>query len=395
MRLLFGILLVCVGLVTNSQGGGWVYAAEWSAEPALSVRGIYNSNLLVNPQAVEVWGYSTSPSMNVMGSTERFQLSSRVAADFVHYDGDQRIGYTNIFLPLSATYSGDRDTFEFVGGFTRDNTLRSELLSTGIVASFTQRNLWSAAPSWTHSLTERLSIQSAYQLMDATYEDASNLGLANYQLQGVTETLHYQLTEQDQLSLTGLYTNFHTKDLPLRAQFPGVVLSAKHAFTETLVGSVFGGAKFISSTTTVAGSRIEESNTVWVYGASLKKELSAASIVLEYNRDVTPSGFGLLVTNDRLSLTLLQRPTETLSISLDARVYFSSGATTNANGVQFTDLFNVVVTPRIDWRWNEFWTFNMGYRYVEFDAPSFATPGRSHAAFIGLTYTLPKWSISR
>ena len=79
--------------------------------------------------------------------------------------------FTNVFLPLTLRYKTEKDLLGFSGGFTRDNTLMSELLTTGLVLRFTQRNQWTANPSWTRSITEKLSIQSSFQLTDTTYEE--------------------------------------------------------------------------------------------------------------------------------------------------------------------------------------------------------------------------------
>jgi hypothetical protein len=75
------------------------------------------------------------------------------------------------------SYRWDRSTFGFEGGFTRDNTLMGELKQTGLVVGFTQRNLWTATPTWTLGITERLNWQIGYQFLDAAYEDGSTCRL--------------------------------------------------------------------------------------------------------------------------------------------------------------------------------------------------------------------------
>ena len=196
--------------------------------------------------------------------------------------GEQQTQFTNILLPLTLRYKTETDLLGFTGGFIRDNTLMSELLTTGLVLRFTQRNQWTANPSWTRSITEKLSFQSSFQLNDTTYENGLSLGLVDYQLLGGSGGLLYQLTEQDQIQLSGSYVNFHTTNSPspFRASFPGVNLSLTHSFTETLTGTAYGGPSFVSSTTETAGANIKAQSTVWLFGASLAKKFESTSVEL-------------------------------------------------------------------------------------------------------------------
>ena len=305
-------------------------AAEWSLLPSIGVKGVYNDNLLLTPLPHDAtYGYWVSPAAEFAGKTERLEVSGRVAADFVSYYGGEQNNFTNIHLPLTVRYKTEKDLLGFTGGFIRDNTLMSELLTTGLVLRFTQRNQWTANPSWTRSITEKLSVQSSFQLNDTTYENGLSLGLVDYQLFGGSGGLLYQLTEQDQIQLAGSYVNFHTTNAPapFRASFPGVNLSLTHAFTETLTGTAYGGPRFVSSTTQIASDNITAQSTVWLFGASLAKKFESTSIQVNVDRDIVPSGFGLLIQRDRAGLTVSHDLTETLAASFDGSGYLVSGIT--------------------------------------------------------------------
>ncbi len=251
---------------------------------------MYNDNLLLTPLPHDAtYGYWVSPAAEFAGKTERLEVSGRVAADFVSYYGGNQTQFTNILLPLTLRYKTETDLLGFKGGFIRDNTLMSELLTTGVVLRFTQRNQWTANPSWTRSITEKLSFQSSFQLNDTTYENGLSLGLVDYQLLGGSGGLLYQLTEQDQIQLSGSYVNFHTTNSPspFRASFPGVNLSLTHAFTETLTGTAYGGPSFVSSTTETAGASIKAQSTVWLFGASLAKKFESTSVEVSASRNIT------------------------------------------------------------------------------------------------------------
>ena len=372
-------------------------AAEWSLLPSIGVKGVYNDNLVLTPRPHNAtYGFWVSPAADFSGKTERLEVSGRVAADYVSYYGGEQNNFTNIHLPVSVRYKTEKDLLGFTGGFIRDNTLISELLTTGLVLRFTQRNQWTANPSWTRSLTEKLSIQSSFQLSDTTYEDGVRLGLVDYQLLGGSGGLLYQMTEQDQIQLSGSYVNFHTTNAPLsfRASYPGVSLSLTHAFTETLTGTVYGGPRFVSSTTQTVSDNLKAQSTVWLFGASLTKRFDeSTSIHVNVDRDIVPSGFGLLIQQHRAGLTVSHDLTETLAASLSGSGYLVSGITERATGGTFPENRYFSLTPQIAWKFSEWWKLELSYTYGRREAEG-SNPAMSNATMFMLTYYPPKLAFS-
>jgi hypothetical protein len=374
-----------------------VGAAEWSLVPSMGVKGVYNSNLLLTPLPHdETYGYWVSPAAEFADKTERLEVSSRVAADFVFYYGELERRFTNLFLPLTMRYKTETDLLGFTGGFTRDNTLMSELLTTGVVLRFTQRNQWTANPSWARRITEKLSAQSSFQLNDTTYEDGLSLGLVDYQLFGGSGGLLYQLTEQDQIQLSGSYSDFHTTNAPspFRASFPGVNLSLTHAFTETLTATANGGPSFVSSTTQTAGDNIKAESTVWLFGGNFTKKFERATVQVSGSRNIVPSGFGLLIQTDRAGLTISHDLTETLTASFDGSGYIVSGITQRATGGTFPEQRYIAVTPTIAWKFLEWWKLELSYTYRRREVDGFSDPAMSNATMFMLTYYPPKLAFS-
>jgi len=372
-------------------------AAEWSVLPSIGLRGVYNDNLLLTPLPHdESYGYWVSPAAEFAGRTERLEVSGRMAADFVTYYGGEETSFTNIFLPLTVNYKGEKDRLGFTGGFTRDNTLMSELLTTGLVLRFTQRNQWNAAPSWTRSLTEKFSFQSTFQFSDTTYEDGLRLGLVNYQLFGASGGLLYQLTEQDQIQLSGSYFDFHTTNAPspFRASFPGASVNLTHAFTESFTGTVYGGPRFVKSTTETTGASVGASDTVWVFGAGLTKKFESTTVQASASRDIVPSGFGLLIRTDRIFASVGHDFSETLGASFEASGYRVSGVTSRAIGGTISDQRLLYFAPKISWRFLEWWRAELSYTFRWRDGSGAQDSATSNAAMFTLTYFPPKLALS-
>ena len=72
MRVLAGLC----GVMMLMSGGmrGETDAAEWSAAPSLSVKGLYNSNLLLFNGHNQVWGDWVTPDLKFKGSTEALEV---------------------------------------------------------------------------------------------------------------------------------------------------------------------------------------------------------------------------------------------------------------------------------------------------------------------------------
>lgn len=370
-------------------------AAEWSAEPSLSVKGEYNSNLLLFNGDNEVWGYWVSPAVKFKGATESLEIEGNAKADFVNYYGQQDRSLTNLYFPIRSSYRWERLTFGFDGGFIRDNTLMGELLQTGVVLTFTQRNLWTANPSVTVGLTERLNWQVGYQFADAQYENGLQLGLVNYQVNGGTSALAYQLRERTQVRLTGELVNFQTPDINQEWTYYGVGVGASHYFSESLSASVSGGVRFVNTTQDLPQGSLSQHDVAWVYNASIRKEFERSTALVEGSREINPSGFGLLIQTDRVNGALSHNLTENLTASIIGSLYFVSTITSQSIGVTFPQTRFTSVSPKLSWKFAQWWTLDVGYAYGERAVGSLDQWNYSNSTFVMLTYGGAKWSVSR
>jgi len=387
---LFGATMLMTSTVTGEVG-----AAEWSAEPSMSVKGEYNSNLLLFNGDNEVWGQWASPALKFKGSTESLEVEGSVKSDFVHYYGSQDRNLTNLYFPLRASYHLDRHTFGFEGGFTRDNTLLGELKQTGLVLGFTQRSMWTAIPSWTVGITERLSWQSNYQFMDAQYENGVQLGLVDYQVYGGTTGPTYNVGLLDQVQLTGEYTLVRTPFIKQNSTYYGMQGGWTHDFGHELTSSLSGGARFVNSTQEISGGTLSNHETVWVYRGTLRKKFERSMVQMDISREINPSGFGRLLRTDRVGGSLSHNLTETVTASLNGGLYFVGAIATGTSGLSFPQSRFSSITSNLSWKCSPWWTLEVSYTYAERAVDSLNQWNFANSTFVMLTYGGPKWSVSR
>jgi hypothetical protein len=268
------------------------------------------------------------------------------------------------------------------------------LQQTGLVLAFTQRSLWAANPTWSVGLTERLTWQLGYQFTDATYENGSSVGLVNYQVQGGSSSMSYQATERDQVQFTGEYVRFQAPAIQQHWTYYGLGASASHSFTESLMGTVSSGVRFIASTQDVPGGSLSDQENVWVYSGRLKQEFEQTTVTLEGSREINPSGFGALLQTDRVGGFLSHKPTETVTLSIEGATYFvtslASSSSRNFSQTRFTS-----VSPKISWAFGEWWSLALAYSYAERAVGALDQWNFANSTFVMLTYGGPKWSVSR
>ncbi|MEQ1847676.1 MAG: hypothetical protein ABL983_19085, partial [Nitrospira sp.] len=396
-------------VLTMGAGNGVGTAAEWSAAPSLSVKGVYNSNLLLSGGNNEVIGHWVTPDLKFKGATENFEVQGETRADFIHYYGSNERELTNLYFPLRASYRLDRHSFEFDGGFTRDNTLVGELQRTGLVLGFTQRSMWTAMPTWKIGITERLSWKSGYHFMDAQYQDGSRLGFANYQVHGVNAGPTYHLTELDEVSLTGEYNLVRIPSVGLESTYYGAQGSWVHDFGNQLIGSISGGSRLVSSAQDVPAipgilgillgrSRdrtLTSEEVVWVYRGSLRKQFERTTVQIDGSREINPSGFGRLLQTDRVGGSLSHSISESINLSVSGALYFVSGLSTTEGSRPLPRTTFFSVSPTLSWQFAQWWSVAVSYTYAERAVDDLDQRYNSNSTFIMLTYGGDKWSVSR
>lgn len=384
-----------VGVLSVLAAGGAARSAEWAAEPSLSVKGEYNSNLLIFSGNNEVWGHWVSPGLTIQGATESLEVASDLKADVVRYYGKNDRSLTNLFAPLRAAYRWDRVTVGFNGGFVRDNTLMGELRQTGLVLGFTQRNLWTAMPSVTVGLTERLSWQAGYQFMDATYQDGFRLGLVDYRVHGGNSALVYRPTERDEVGVNAELVQFDTPAIRQEFTYYGGGVRLSHAFDESLKLTGSFGVRRVESLQRFLGGTLRDRTLVWLFAGEVRKEFERTVVAMSASREVNPSGFGFLLQTDRIGGNLTHRLTDTVTFSLEGAMYRVDFSTSPLLGAGFPAVRFASVSPQLSWQFAQWWTLGVGYTYAERTVAALNQWNFSNATFVMLTYRGDKWGVSR
>ena len=126
----------------------------------------------------------------------------------------------------------------------------------------------------------------------------------------------------------------------------------------------------------------------------MTKNFERAALRVSLARDLVPSGFGLLIETDRGELSGSYEISETLACALNVVGILTSGKTTAAIGGLFPDSSYISLTPKLSWKFLEWWQAEVSYMHRWRDTDTAVDSAQSHATMFMVTYYPPKLSLS-
>jgi hypothetical protein len=416
-------------------------AAEWSAEPSVTMGETYNDNIhltTVPHNAVRATRFS--PSMKLSGKLETLEISGSAGVTVNRYSGEKGLDTTDRVFNLSSLYNTERDNFGLTISHMLDSTLASELAQTGYVSSRKQRRYNTLSPSWTRALTERLKFTADYQYADAKYETDPNL--TDYTDQQVRGILEYMWSEQDQLFLVVSsdkvrYASTAGRRSAIPVPFPynliygvnylyggqfsltdrdtktkNIMVGMSRNFSESLSGTLKIGRRSTVSSSVTTCNGINDSCT-WrdnpdgadplitlrqatsssgsTFEASVNKQFETLKIGGQASRELNASGSGLVETSN-VGISMSDRLSETLSGTLNVSVYstkYQGDVPTN------NDSRYLLIAPGLSWRMSEWWLMDAGYNYARQKYVNSLSAATANSIYVNFTYNWPKISVSR
>lgn len=417
------LAIVALALTTAS---GCVVAAEWSVEPTVTLRQEYNDNInLTALPHKAVWGTILSPAITFSGKSETLEVSGGAQLNFNRYTGAKGLDSDDRIFAFASQLINERNTWGLNVTSRRDSTRATEQASTGNVLPRAQRNALVITPSWVHSLTDRLTLRLEYTINNVTYDDGATVGLVDSKYEGVVASAVYLLTDTDKLTLSGA----HSKSTSIGSSVSNtdeIRAGITHAFSETLQGDVqvgmrrttstyltdvyscpgirgtpiklgsvyqcaekFGAGYAVFGAAQLVDPRTSTSGTSLNLGLS-KKMGETDSLTARLSRDISPSGRGLLIETDHLSLGYSKRFSETLSGSINTDLYrYRYPSIANSGGQYFT------IAPTLSWQLSEWWFLDSGLQYANQKIEGATTSVSSNLIYGSIRYNWPKIAVSR
>ncbi len=385
-------------------------AAEWSAEPSVSLKEEYNDNIhLTMVKHPSVTATTLSPSVKFNYATEISNVSGGATLSANKYSGEQGLDRVDQFYTLSSNYKTERSIFGLNANYTKSFASQYDNIATGSLIRRTDSNI---APSWIWSLSEKNALRLDYQLSQVKYDSGTD-----YKVNTATFSLIQQYTERDKLIFQTYNQKTDINSGVVKSDSYGLSGGVTHDFSETLSGSLTIGG-YTVKTTTITGTQLcpsyslgfngsgffiycgqplvtvfstsESRNRGMSFDMSLNKQFETANLTAQYSRKLQP-GDNTLVETDQATLILTDKWSPLVSGSISSFILRSR----NKGGVLANNRRYYTVSPSLSWRLSESWVLDTGYRYErnEYEQTNFSASANS--VFAQIKYDWPKFAISR
>jgi hypothetical protein len=401
------LALCALGIYTLSGG-----AADWSIDPAVTVRSEYTDNLTLTPGVHEaIWAAVFSPEVKFGRKTETFEAKGELKANVNRYS-DSELDTEDYFARAVSTYSIERFLVGLSVDATRDSTLFTELLETGVVSARRQRNRLLVNPSFGYRFTERTTVKVDGVYRDVHYDDTAGTSLTDYDSYTLSATLQHALGARTLVHAGVFYDEFKTDPAAVASDTYGIETGVDHQFSETVEGSVAVGVRSTTSELlqqalvcigpVVSGiclgqivavrTPVEEESTGYIYSGALEKRFETGSLTARISREILPTAVGSLVETDALRLAFVKNVSAVITASLTASVYRSRYIEDFASG---NDSRYYTLVPNLTWRLRERSWIEVGYSYSHLKYDVIAEPATRNIAYVAFSYRWPTISSSK
>lgn len=393
-----------------------VPAAEWVAEPSVSLRGEYNDNIRLTSAAYDdVWGLIVYPSLRLARGSELWDLTANARLRASRYEGQDGLDTVDNFFDVAARRRFERGSFDASANLANDTTLQTESidLDTGLTIAQIDRSRRDARLAASYMFTESTWVEASVGYSTTKYDDGERYGLFDYDYLTPGLRLIHQLDAKTQVFtvLNHARVDYDRFD-ELQSKTDSLQIGASYEFTERwkLNGSI-GSRRTRTSQTVldivprpgleflfpliydVVTLPRDSETTGLVYNVSLTRDYETGSIGLSAARSVTPSSTG--TDTDTTSVTL--NADRRFSAKLSGRLAVSySQSETVGDTRTLADRDRYRVAPSLTWNLDRDLRLSAGYAYTRLSRGSTGNDAvDSNAAFVSLGYTWPRMAVSR
>lgn len=408
-------------------------AAEWSAEPKISVKNGYNDNIrLTTLDHDSVWETDVTPSIKFGVASENSGLFGNADVSVRRFFGgngresSDTLDREDAHFNIDAYTRTPRNEFTGLINITRDSTLDSEFDETGnVIDDRATRLRITIGPGWSHNLTELMRLDTNYSFTRVDFSDDPGIDdNIEYDYHVVSGSLTRQFTPKVLATVSSNYSSYQP-ETNQNSNTVNVQVGIRRNFSETLTTDWLAGMRKTNSDTAefkpqgfcvgadpgakfpqctggspvVTGSSINKgdtSDTGTVYSASITKLLESGELSFSATRQSTPASDGDLLDTTRFIFEGVHRFTKKLRASLRAeysKIETIASATAGLNDRDNRTLYRIA--PGVYWRWQREWEISGYYEYANKNEDNLSKDATRNAVYLTLTYRPDKLFISR
>jgi hypothetical protein len=393
MQFLFRTILPGIGLFLLILWPIAASGAEWSFTPLVSEELYYNDNYQLSAGSNQSeWGHIFLPEASFAMESERWNLSGTGRAALTRFFKESALNTDEHDLTLSVSLKfTEKSLIHFTEINQVDSTLESELIQTGLLSVWTERNLNTFSIGIDQKMSERMSLNHQYAFTKVSYA-GNNLGLNDYYAHSFATTLQDELSERIKLFADAHFSYSQIDGFVTIARDEGVSAGSKYRFSETVNGSLTAGSHWTDSSVSYFGEALESRATGWNLESQLNKEFESGHAMIGITRNIQVSGTGSIVQIDRVSSAYDQRLSERLLLSFNGALSSSQPFSNSLFSPRSNDYR---VEGKILWQAGNEVSMTLDYGYLKVDTEGISSTPQSNSAYLMVTWQPNKQSVSR
>lgn len=362
-------------------------AADWRMTPSVTSGVDYIDNPRLIPGVDESYAAVRADARLGLGvATEVASVDLEPRFVYAEYPDDPLLNRRDVYATLSAQRHFEAISWLGSLGYTRDTTITSEFGLTGLQDVNRDHEAFTATVSPTWNVTERLQFGAQAYGSDTNYENADRTGLTDYTYALVGMNATYALSENVSGGLQASAGELRVPRSSRRDRDIDASLSVNwRMFEQWLLRLTYGPTRVESNFGDTQGH---------IYSASASRESLRSTLRFAAERDVTPTGRGVLVTRDQVSLGFSYELTPRASLSVSTLAVRTTDTVRIAGYPEQTNEFaslELSVRRRLAERWTI--VFTLGGRYLGSELRD--TDASGFNASLGLAWSGQPRSLSR
>ena len=289
------------------------FAAEWRLSPGAYIGTSYADNpRLLTEGGTSSAGAAGEIKTTIQLVTERSDFSLTPRLRSARYEDDESLDSDDQFVVASYRWSGERSQWSSELGLTRDTTLTSELGLTGLVQANRRHEALNVSAGPTFMLSERTSVGVQMYSVDNRYSDVEGTGLVGYGYRALSLFSTYTLSDRGSLTVTAQGGQLTAEGIGGSRSRDGTLkLSWSYRPYDLWQLTASAGPSYAESSTT--------SDTGSVFELEARREGDLWSLSTLAARSLTPTGRGVMMQRDRVSVSVKKSLAERLDASFGAQ----------------------------------------------------------------------------
>ena len=305
-----GCLALCVSAALYAEQA---LAADWRVAPSAYIGTSYADNpRLLTEGARQSAGALGEFNAYIQRLTERSSFSLTPKLRSTRYSDDESLNTDDQYLNARYRWFSEHSEWNSEIGLTRDTTLTSEVGLTGLVESNRPHRAITISAGPTFMVSERASIGGQLYSVDNHYSDVGSTGLVDYSYRAVSASFNYATSDRSSIAVaaqggelgSGGAFGVASRDASLKLSWNyqpydlwRLTVSAGPSYAESDLDSDVG--------------------SLFEFEAQRRGDLW--SLTTSAGRSLTPTGRGVMMRRDRVSLSLRKDLAEKFEATLGAQ----------------------------------------------------------------------------